>query len=118
MSHTLVHCLRELSEKLDVLHCLKTEVAHLNRSHGQFLARHRKSSAMKDYWAKKKAVEAAKRKDEEYVASLSKKEYHRSCTCHLGNPPCTFCTDSNYCESCDINTWDEYCPKCGALIEQ
>jgi len=24
------------------------------------------------------------------------------CSCHCGNPPCSYCTDSTNCESCNV----------------
>jgi hypothetical protein len=74
--------------------------------------RKRKSEAMKKYWADKKQKEI----DDKEGRKLTY-EYNRShCTCHLGNPPCSFCTDSNYCENCDINTIEEECPNCGKIF--
>ena len=52
----------------------------------------------------------------EYLSSMFMEERYPSCTCHLGNPPCSYCTDRNYCEYCDESTWDDECPKCGKNI--
>jgi len=35
------------------------------------------------------------------------------CSCHTGNPPCSYCTDTNYCEDCEEKTWNDECPRCG-----
>lgn len=37
---------------------------------------------------------------------------HGSCYCHRGCVPCSFCTGANYCEYCDIITWQDECPDC------
>lgn len=40
-----------------------------------------------------------------------------SCSCHI-SAPCSYCTDTNYCEDCDTVTWEDECPDCGKdLIE-
>jgi len=31
--------------------------------------------------------------------------------------PVVFCESANYCESCDIQTMSDECPKCGAILE-
>lgn len=68
----------------------------------------RKSESMKLYWKKKKQNDIDMK--EAYELEM---EYGREhCTCHLGNPPCSFCTDSNYCEDCDIVTTNDDCPNC------
>lgn len=43
-------------------------------------------------------------------------EKPESCYCHHGNVPCSFCTDANYCEECNKNTWDDECLDCGAIL--
>lgn len=106
------------SKAMCELYKIKAEKIHQRRIKAQNnpLVKQRKSRAMKEYWAKKKEEEQKEREERDYINSLSKEELHPSCTCFLGNPPCAFCTDSNYCEECNIQTWDNYCPECGKLI--
>jgi|WetSurMetagenome_2_1015567.scaffolds.fasta_scaffold543831_2 hypothetical protein len=89
----------------------KQEQQRLNRIKGQNrpFTKNRKSKSMKKYWEEKRQKEIDDKENE-----ILRVEYiQEHCTCHLGNPPCAFCTKSNYCEDCDINTIDENCPKCG-----
>jgi HSP90 family molecular chaperone len=92
------------------------KIKHYNRSKGQEKCKYIKSIKMKKYWKEKKKKELQKKQDEEYYNSLLPSEKYTSCTCWLGNPPCQYCTDTNYCEDCDIKTWDNICPKCGKEI--
>ena len=57
-------------------------------------------------------------KDDEEGWRLAQEYVREHCTCHLGNPPCSFCTNSNYCEDCDLQTMDDECPKCGKIFEE
>lgn len=71
----------------------------------------RKSESMKRFYARKRAAEKEAEEEREYRVLAGPYE---GCTCHLGNPPCSWCTDSYRCEACGVQTWDEECPKCGA----
>jgi hypothetical protein len=102
----------EILNHFERLHKRKLEYQHFKRCVGQEKAKYRKSSAMKDYWKKKKEKEKHDKEDEEAARNY----VHESCYCHLGNPPCGFCTDSNYCEDCDVRTLDDECPKCGKFF--
>jgi uncharacterized protein YfkK (UPF0435 family) len=97
---------------------LKEIIKKYNRQKGQENCKIKKSFAMKEYWKLKKKKEEEKINDLKYINGLIKSERYTSCTCFLGNPPCTFCTDSNYCGQCNIQTWDEECPKCGQNISK
>lgn len=65
-------------------------------------------------------------KEEPKKEKIMKKEYiyeerskPESCYCHTTNPPCSFCVDRNYCENCDVSTWDDECPECDqSLVER
>lgn len=69
---------------------LKKGQIQQNRISGQNnpITRRRKSEAMKAYWKNKKIKEQKEREEEEYRASY----VPESCYCHMGNPPCGFCT--------------------------
>jgi uncharacterized protein YfaS (alpha-2-macroglobulin family) len=97
---------------------LAEAIKRQNRIKGQEKAKARKSYKMKLYWQNKKQKEREKQEDEDYFNSLPKEEKYRSCTCWQGNPPCTYCTDTNYCEDCDIKTWEDECPNCGKLLTE
>lgn len=109
----------KIGEEFSILAKLRAEVIAARRKKAQNnpVTKARKSRAMKQYWAEKKKAEKEQADEENYIRSLTKEERYPSCTCFLGNPPCTFCTDSNYCEACDISTWDEQCPKCGNIFD-
>jgi len=104
------------AKAMNELYIRKEQAIHKKRVAAQNnpLTKARKSRAMKKWWAKKKAQEIEEREKEKRQA-----EYiHESCYCHTGNPPCSYCTDTNYCEKCDANTWDDECPKCGKAFDE
>jgi len=66
-------------------------------------------------------------KPELQVSSQKKREFSyeedfylrrpEACHCNaISHPPCSFCTDRNYCEECDEGTWDGECPNCGKVL--
>lgn len=107
---------KNFSNKLNGLIILKQKIITERRKKAQnnFFTKRRKSEAMKKYWKTKKKKEKQEKENEK----LQYEYMHESCYCHLGNPPCSFCTDSNYCEDCDIKTLESECPKCGKNIEK
>jgi len=106
-----------LSKAMNKLYKRKAEIIHGNRVRGQNnpYTKRRKSESMKKYWREKREREQQEREDQK-----ARDEYvHESCYCmNTPMPPCSFCTDSNYCEACNILTMDEECPECGKLIER
>ena len=78
------------------------------------LTKARKSVSMKAYWERKKQKDI----DEKEGEILAHEYAQEHCICHLGNPPCSFCVDSNYCEECRIQTIEDYCPKCGEILNE
>lgn len=103
-------------KKMVSIYQLLEEQKAINRKAGQAKCKLRKSERMKEFWKKKKEEQRKIKEDTEYYESLPKAEKYRSCTCWQGNAPCSYCTDRNYCEKCDIATWDEICPTCGQEI--
>jgi hypothetical protein len=105
----------DIAETLNEMYKIKLEQQRRKRvaTQNNPLTIARKSRAMKKHWEEKKKAEEQEKQEEKW-----REEYvPESCYCHMGNPPCSFCTDSNYCEKCDKNSRDEECPKCGENIE-
>jgi hypothetical protein len=104
----------KMAFRLNELAIQKAEKIHAKRCIAQnnLLTKSRKSRSMKEYWKKKKLREQKEQEEEEYKRSYR----HESCYCHMGNPPCGFCTDSHYCEKCDVRTIYAECPKCGESL--
>jgi hypothetical protein len=112
----IISSLESISQIFSKMYELRQEQITKRRKEAQNnpITKRRKSEAMKAWHAKKKEEAIQKKKDEEYQIANP----YEGCTCFLGNPPCSFCTDSNYCEECDIKTWDSECPKCNKNIER
>ena len=106
----------EVSQIMNDLYEKKAEAIRQRRLKAQNnpSTKRRKSESMKRYWKARQDKEAEEREEQKARDSY----VPESCYCHIGNPPCSWCTDTNYCEICDINTWNDECPKCGyKLIE-
>lgn len=105
-----------LSSAMNKLYERKAEIIHANRVRGQNnpYTKRRKSESMKRYWKERREREKQEREDQK-----ARDEYvHESCYCaNTSMPPCSFCTNSNYCDECDIATMSEECPRCDKLIE-
>lgn len=108
--------LENFSKAMNELYKKKEERARQNRIKAQNnpYTKRRKSEAMKKYWKEKK-----QKAIDELVRVKDCYEYSQECcVCHLGNPPCGYCTSSNFCEECDVVTHDEECPKCGKVFDK
>ena len=101
----------EVSQVMNNLYKKKAEAIRQRRIKAQNnpFTKRRKSKSMKKYWKERRNKEVEERE----VQKARDAYIPESCYCHLGNPPCSWCTDTNYCELCDINTWGDECPNCG-----
>jgi len=104
----------EMTKEFHRLGEIRAEAISKRRSKAQNnpITKARKSAAMKKFYADKKEREKREEEEAEFIRDYR----HESCYCHMGNAPCGFCTDTNYCETCDVQTWDDDCPKCGKDI--
>ena len=109
---SVVSFCKKISKQVTKIDKIKAERARQNRIKAQNdpFTKKLKSDSMKKFYEKKREEEAEQEAIDEYYCQPT------SCYCHLGNPPCSYCTDTNYCEECDEKTWDDECPKCGKYI--
>lgn len=55
------------------------------------------------------------------MSEISEVEFtERGCQCHLGHPPCSYCTSFVECPECEdvFNDDEGQCPSCGAEVER